>query len=154
MNQNKELLELSKALLLEQENDIDDVNRILNEMCNQASNEVIEGLCALFDDDIEETSLISDMVETIFYIVRRNNIRNGVQTILESTVYYGPHSSYCFEELYHVLLNSEDLKSILSKELPQVDYLIQQKVKMIINQLAKHQPALFAEVARDILKEK
>ncbi|MGG3887549.1 hypothetical protein [Metabacillus fastidiosus] len=148
------ILTLKKMRFLANEDDsIETLVEILNEISQTADNEVIVDLCSIFHDEIDEPSIISDLIETIFYIIERNGIEDGLYKVIEGMSSILPQAKYCAKRLYRSILATEDLIVPYINILRKVTPSQKAEVINILKEISHKQPRQYSEKVNFILKE-
>lgn len=133
---------IKKMRFLDHEDyEIEDIVRLLNEVGESADNNSIIALCELFHDEIFEPAIISDLMETIFYIAQRHGIREGLLKVIEGMETMKPHAQKCMERLFKSIIDSRNLRQpfidILSLISPSKKEEVVQLLKNIIEKQSK-----------------
>ena len=72
----KKIFILKRICFLDHEDDsIELFEEILNEILQTADNKVIIDLCSVFHDEIDEPSIVGDLIESIFYIIEKMELK-------------------------------------------------------------------------------
>ncbi|WP_255305431.1 hypothetical protein [Paenibacillus sp. Mc5Re-14] len=58
--------------------DIEEFESILNELSLVGTNDIIPNLCTIFEEEVAEPSAGDYLIETIFYVAKRNNLEDGL----------------------------------------------------------------------------
>lgn len=145
---------LKKMRFLAHEDDsIELLEEILNEISQTADNKVIGDLCSVFHDEIDEPSIIGDLIETIFYIIERNGIEEGLYELIEGMNYILPQARYCAKRLYRSLLATDDLIvpfiNVLRKVIPSN----KAEVINILKEISDKQSKQYSEKVNFVFKE-
>ncbi|KMN45599.1 hypothetical protein [Bacillus sp. LK2] len=144
---------LKKMRFLAHEDDsIEVLEEILNEISQTADNTVIGDLCSVFHDEIDEPSIIGDLIETIFYIIERNGIEEGLYELIEGMSYILPQARYCAKRLYRSLLATDDLIVPFINVLRKVTPSQKAEVINILKEISDKQPKQYLEKVNFIFK--
>ena len=109
MSLEKKISILKRIRFLEHEDDsIELFEEILNEILQKADNKVIIDLCSAFHDEIDEPSIVGDLIESIFYIIEKNGVEDGLSKVIEGISIVLPQAKYCAKRFYRSLLASDD----------------------------------------------
>ncbi|WP_199925764.1 Imm30 family immunity protein [Paenibacillus bouchesdurhonensis] len=117
--------------------DIDVFTSLLNELAYNGGNNVILDLCSIFEDDIEESSAAEDMIETIFYIAKRNGLEQGMYVLAQGITRLLPQAKSWAKTLLKTLLNGEEFISPFTDALGKVDSNTKQTIINIFIEIKK-----------------
>lgn len=146
MELEKAILELRRMRFLENEGDnIEEFEEILNDLSIKATNDVIPLLCTIFEDTVAEPSANDYIIETIFYIAKRNGVEDGISKLIYATPQMLPQAGFWAERIYRTLLNSNDLFESLLRATKKNDIRIIPVVRGIFETLKEEEPELFLE---------
>ncbi|PGZ98494.1 hypothetical protein COE51_11560 [Bacillus pseudomycoides] len=139
---------------LENEGDnIEVFENILNELSHQGTNDIIPDLCTIFEDDIAEPSAGDYLIETIFYIAKRNGVEEALHNVAIGIPKMLPHAEFWTERIHRTLLNSKDLVVPYIKVLENVDNSTKQIIKGILLVIKEEDPDLYLEKINLILEK-
>ncbi|KOP64773.1 hypothetical protein AMS62_05520 [Bacillus sp. FJAT-18019] len=146
MNIEEKILKVKKLRFLDHEDyEIDEIVVLLNEIGESADNNSIIMLCEVFHDDIFEPAIVSDIIETIFYIAKRHGIKEGLMQVIEGMDKMIPHAQKCMERLFKVIIDSKELKQsfveLLNMMPPSKKELLLKLLKTIIEKQSKEYQA-------------
>ncbi|MFP7412696.1 hypothetical protein [Priestia filamentosa] len=145
---------LKRMRFLDHEDDsIETIEDILNEISLTADNSVIFDLCSVFHDEIEEPSIVSDLMETIFYVIKRNGLEDGLYKAIEGISSILPQANYCAKRFYRSILASEDLVVPYSNALKKVTPSKREEVINILKEIRDEQREQYSEKVTFILKQ-
>ena len=102
-------IKFKRCVLAHEDDSIEAVEEILNEISQTADNTVIGDLCSVFHDEIDEPSIIGDLIETIFILLNGMELKKGYIKVIEGISYILPQARYCAKRLYRSLLATDDL---------------------------------------------
>ncbi|WP_226639600.1 hypothetical protein [Priestia flexa] len=128
-----------------EDDSIEVLEEILNELSQTADNTVIRELCSAFHDEINEPSIIGDLIETIFYVIERNGIEEGLYELIEGMSNILPQAKYCAKRLYRSLLATDDFIVPFINVLRKVT--LPQKIEVIniLKEISDKQPKQYLE---------
>ena len=153
MNIEDKILTLKKMLFSpNEEYCIEKIEDVLNEIALKANNNDIVNLCSVFNDEIEEPSIIGDLIETIFYIIERNELENGFYEIVEGINQVIPQAKQCVKMLCRSILASEDLIEPFINVLKKVEPSKRTKIIIILKEIGVKQSKQYSEKVSLILK--
>ncbi|MED4402571.1 Imm30 family immunity protein [Metabacillus fastidiosus] len=125
---------------------------ILTELFYRGTNDIIPDLCTIFEDDIAEPSAGDDLIKTIFYIVERNGLEDGLYKLAISISKMLPHAEFWAERIHGTLLNSKGLVAPYIKALENVDSSTKQIIKEILLVIKEDDPDLYLEKVNLIIE--
>lgn len=126
---------------------------ILNELSLEGTNDIIPDLCTIFEDEVAEPSADDYLIETIFYIAKRNGLEEGLYKLALAIPNMLPHAEFWAERIHRTLLNSKDLLISYSKMLDKLESSIKQAIKGILLLIKEDDPDLYLENANLLLKK-
>lgn len=125
---------LYKMRFMENEGDnIEIFEEILNNLSLHGTNDIIPDLCTVFEDDIAEPTADDYLIETIFYIAKRNGLEDGLLKLANGIPSMLPHAKSWAERMHRTLLNSEIYLETYMNVLDQVN----SSAKLIIKDILK-----------------
>ncbi|MGG3928306.1 Imm30 family immunity protein [Metabacillus fastidiosus] len=153
MSHKDQITILNKMRFLEnEEDDIEEIEHILNELLMSGSKETISALCHVLHDDIE-VYITGDIIETIFYIVERVGLENGLYELVKGISKMSPDADWCAKRIHKTIMNSESLIpsyiEVLKKEEPSV----KQALIALLREISEEQPDLFSQNVNKILEQ-
>ncbi|NGZ77631.1 hypothetical protein [Saccharibacillus alkalitolerans] len=89
------------------DDDLERFSDILNELCENASADVITDLCRMLEDDVIEPSAAGDLLETIFYIADRCGIEESMRYLALGVPGLFPHAEGWAVRLHRMLLHAD-----------------------------------------------
>lgn len=147
------ILSVKKMRFLDNEDDsIEVLEDLLNEIAQIADNTVIADLCSVFDDEIEDSSIIGDLIETIFYIINRNGVEEGLYELIGGISKVLPQAAYCAKRLYRSILATEEFFIPFIGALKRVEPSKKVEVINILKEISNKQPDKYLEKVNDIIK--
>ncbi|QNR70252.1 hypothetical protein IAQ67_20850 [Paenibacillus peoriae] len=126
---------------------------ILNELSLEGTNNIIPDLCTIFEDEVAEPSADDYLIETIFYIAKRNNLEEGLYKLALGIPNMLPHAEFWAERIHRALLNSKDLLISYSNILDKLESSNKQAIKGILLLIKDDDPDLYLENANLLLKK-
>ncbi|MCM3697808.1 hypothetical protein [Paenibacillus macerans] len=134
------ILTIKKLRFLDHEDyEIEDIVILLNEVGESADNNSIIALCDLFHDDIFEPAIISDLMETIFYIAKRHGIKEGLLKVIEGMETMRPDAQKCMERLFKSIIDSRDLIQPFIDVLNLVSLSKKEEILRLLNKIIEKQ---------------
>lgn len=134
------------------EDDIDRIVLLLNEIAEEGDNTVIPSLCAVFDDEIFEPALLSDISETIFTIAAREGAKEGLLEVMFCFDVMEAEAVKCRERLYRSLMDSDVLHEPFIQAFKAADPVTQVKVSGLLHAIASKQSGPRLEKHQVLLK--
>jgi len=132
---------LYQMRFMENEGDnIEIFEEILSNLSLQGTNDLIPDLCTVFEDDIAEPAADDYLIETIFYIAKRNGLEDGLLKLAHGIPSMLPHARFWAERMHRTLLNSEIFLEPYMNALDQVDGSIQRIIKDILQAIKEDDP--------------
>ncbi|ENQ3105368.1 hypothetical protein ACEOWJ_001344 [Bacillus cereus] len=148
------IVTLKRIRFFEHEDDsIEVFEETLNEIAQTADTKVIIDLCSVFHDEIDEPSMIGDLIETIFYIMEQNRIEEGLSELIKGISRVLPQARYCAKRLYKNVLDTEDLFVPYINALRNVTPSKKAEVIMILKEISDKHPKQYSDKVNFILKE-
>lgn len=151
---NEKISILYKMRFMENEGDnLEIFENILNELSLEETNNIIPSLCTIFEDEVAEPSADDYLIETIFYIAKRNNLEEGLHKLALGTIKMLPHAEFWAERIHRTLLNSKDLVISYGKVLGKLESSTKQTIKEILIMIKDDDPDLYLEKANFLLEK-
>ncbi|BCC36183.1 MULTISPECIES: Imm30 family immunity protein [Bacillus] len=154
MSLEKKIFILKRICFLDHEDDsIELFEEILNEILQTADNKVIIDLCSVFHDEIDEPSIVGDLIESIFYIMEKNGVEDGLSKLIEGISIVLPQAKYCAKRFYRSLLVSDDFIIPFINVLKKAKATNKEDVIKILKEISEKQPQQYFEKVDLICKE-
>ncbi|MDM5186247.1 hypothetical protein QUF99_02090 [Bacillus sp. DX4.1] len=154
MSLDRKISTLKRMRFLDHEDDsIELFEEILNEISQTADNKVIIDLCSLFHDEIDEPSIIGDLIETVFYIIEKNGVEDGLSKLIEGISIVFPQAKYCAKRLYRSFLATDDFIIPFINVLKKVKTTNKEDVINILKEISEKQSQQYFEKVDLICKE-
>nr|WP_262384611.1 Imm30 family immunity protein [Paenibacillus terrae] len=151
---NEKINLLYKMRFMENEgDDIEVFENILNEMSIEGTNDIILDLCTIFEDEVTEPAANNYLIETIFYIAKRNDLEAGLYNLALGTPKMLPHAEFWAERIHRTLLNSKDLLISYGKVLEKLESSTKQTIKEILMGIKDDDPDLYLDKANSLLEK-
>ncbi|AET62083.1 hypothetical protein HPL003_26855 [Paenibacillus terrae HPL-003] len=151
---NEKINLLYKMHFMENEEDnIEVFEDILNELSLEGTNDIIPDLCTIFEDEVAEPSADDYLIETIFYIAKRNGLEEGLYKLALAIPNMLPHAEFWAERIHRTLLNSKDLLISYSKILDKLESSNKQAIKEILLLIKDDDPDLYLDKANSLLEK-
>ncbi|MFS8213053.1 Imm30 family immunity protein [Paenibacillus polymyxa] len=151
---NEKINLLYKMRFMENEGDsIEVFENILNEMSLEGTNDIILDLCTIFEDEVAEPSANDYLIETIFYIAKRNDLEEGLYKLALGTSKMLPHAEFWAERIHRTLLNSKDLVISYGKSFDKLESTTKQTIKEILMVIKDDDPDLYLDKANSVLEK-
>ncbi|URJ61206.1 Imm30 family immunity protein [Paenibacillus polymyxa] len=151
---NEKINLLYKMRFLENEGDnIELFENILNKLSLVGTNDIIPDLCTIFEDEVSEPSVDDYLIETIFYIAKRNDLGEGLYKLALGIPKMLPHAEFWAERIHRTLLNSKDLVASYGKVLDKLESSNKQAIKEILLLINDDDPDLFSEEIHSLLEK-
>ncbi|MCF2719473.1 immunity 30 family protein [Paenibacillus sp. UKAQ_18] len=145
---------LYKMRFMENEGDnIEVFENILNEMSLEGTNDIILDLCTIFEDEVAEPLANDYLIETIFYIAKRNDLEEGLYKLATGTPNMLPHAEFWAERIHRTLLNSKELVISYGKALEKLENSTKQTIKEILMVIKNDAPDLYLDKANSLLEK-
>ncbi|WP_043922947.1 Imm30 family immunity protein [Paenibacillus terrae] len=136
-----------------EEDNIEVFEDILNELSLEGTNDIIPDLCTIFEDEVAEPSADDYLIETIFYIAKRNGLEEGLYKLALAIPNMLPHAEFWAERIHRTLLNSKDLLISYSKILDKLESSNKQAIKEILLLIKDDDPDLYLDKANSLLEK-
>lgn len=104
-------------------------------------------------NEIDEPSIIGDLIETIFYIMEQNRIEEGLSELIEGISRVLPQARYCAKRLYKSVLDTDDLFVPYINVLRNVTPFKKAEVITILKEISDKHPKQYSDKVNFILKE-
>ncbi|MCV9948695.1 Imm30 family immunity protein [Paenibacillus sp. BT-177] len=133
--------------------DIEEFESILNELSLVGTNDIIPNLCTIFEDEVAEPSAGDYLIETIFYVAKRNNLEDGLYKLALSIPKMLPHAQFWAERIHRTLLNSKDLVASYDKVIDKLGSSDKQTIKEILLSIKDDDPDLILKMAWSLIEK-
>ena len=120
MSIKKELDEI-KTMSLEGFNDVEYLEKLLNNVVNNGDNSEIVNICCILDDKIKHPSVGQDLVKAIFYIAEEHGLEEGMFEITKSMPIMIPHGREWAIIINRMILDSDELIALYKDSIRKVD---------------------------------